>query len=108
MTVYFSTDNFEILKFYSYPCSVVERLAEYTECDLNNPCGDRHVKKFFEDCLKQTEFQTCRKSLMDNKIAMEIRHKASNTILYVGYKDNTYCIGLSMHPYMKSSYTIEL
>lgn len=108
MTVYFNSNDFDILKFYSYPCSVVDRLIEYSEDGVHGNTGERQVKKFFEDCLKETENKSGRKHLMDNKIAMKIYHKPSKTTLYVGYKDNIWSIGLSMHPYMKSTYTLEL
>ena len=36
------------------------------------------------------------KHLMDNKIAFKVLYVPTNTILYIGYKDNTWSVGLSV------------
>lgn len=37
---------------------------------------------------------------MDNKIAMKVVLPETGQYFYVGYKDNIYCIGLSLNPHM--------
>ena len=90
MTVY--ADSFDVLEFYPYPSYVQNILTEYNEWDR---CGEKSVKRFFESVLNTTNIAVGH-NLMDNKIAMKIRHRSTGTILYTGYKDNRYIIGLSL------------
>ena len=108
MTVLFEPDRFQIKTFYSYPCTVCERIAEYEQGGFHGTLGDKDVREFFEACLQETEKLTGKKHLMDNKIAMKVFDIATGNTFYVGYKDNIWSIGLCLNPYMNSSYTIEL
>lgn len=101
MTIY--PDNFKIKAFYKYPTCVVDRIVEYNEFDNKHTAGNKNVKKFFDELMSMaakmsTEYN--QHVSMDNKIAFEIEHKDTGTILYAGYKDNIYCIGLSLNSYM--------
>ena len=98
MTLYYSDDNFEVLAFYPYPSVVLHRMSEYTELfgQKCGKCGDRHVKQMFDGILKKAEAMKG-KRLMDNKIAFKVLYVPTNTILYIGYKDNTWSVGLSVN-----------
>ena len=88
--------------FYHYPTCVVDRIAEFEDFVGQKPRfdrGDDDIKEFFEDCLKYAEERLGRR-LMDNKIAMKVVLPDTGQYFYVGYKDNIYCIGLSLSPYM--------
>lgn len=88
--------------FYYYPTCVVDRIAEFEDFAGQKPRfdrGDDDVKEFFEDCLKYAEERLGRR-LMDNKIAMKVVLPDTGQYFYVGYKDNIYCIGLTLNPYM--------
>lgn len=88
--------------FYYYPTCVVDRIAEFENFSGQKPRfdrGDDDVKEFFEDCLKYAEERLGRR-LMDNKIAMKVVLPDTGQYFYVGYKDNIYCIGLTLNPYM--------
>ena len=95
MTVYYSDDTFEVLAFYPYPSVVLHRMSEYTEL-FEQKGGDRHVKQLFDGILKKAETMKG-KRLMDNKIAFKVLYVPTNTILYIGYKDNTWSVGLSVN-----------
>lgn len=95
MTVYYSDDNFEVIAFYPYPSVVLYRMSEYTEL-FGKKDGDRHVKQLFDGILKKAEAMKG-KHLMDNKIAFKVRYVPTDTILYIGYKDNTWSVGLSVN-----------
>ena len=45
---------------------------------------------------------------MDNKIAFKIYDNATDCLFYVGYKDNIWCFGDGLNPYMNSTYTIKI
>lgn len=107
MTMLFDAKRFEIQEFYSYPCTVCDRIVEYEERGIGGTRGDEDVKDFFNECLEETQKKANKKHLMDNKIAMRIKDNETGNILYVGYKDNIYCIGNCLNPYMKSAYTIK-
>lgn len=99
-------DDLKVLEFYSYPTSVCERLVEWDEGFHTGKRGlDEDVKEYFEELLKDTE-KKLNKSLYDNKIAMKVLHKPSNTILYFGYKDWNWCVGLNLSPYMTGKKTV--
>ena len=87
--------------FYHYRTCVIDRIAEFEDfADKNSRfAGDKGVKQFFEDCLKYAE-ETLGRHLMDNKIAMKVVLPETGQYFYVGYKDNIYCIGLSLNPHM--------
>lgn len=104
MTVNYT--DFDVVAFYSYPCSVVDRITEYEEDGFHGTRGDVNIKKLFHDCLGVAEHKL-NKRLMDNKIALKIRHKDYGTEFYIGYKDGIYSLGLAMHPFMNSAYTVE-
>lgn len=95
MTLYYSDDKFEVLTFYPYLSVVLHRLSEYTEL-FGKKDGDPHVKQLFDGILKKAEAMTG-KHLMDNKIAFKVRYVPTDTILYIGYKENTWSVGLSVH-----------
>ena len=95
MTLYYSDDNFEVLAFYPYPSVVLHRMSEYTEL-FGQKGGDRHVKQMFDGILKKAEAMKG-KRLMDNKITFKVLYVPTNTILYIGYKDNTWSVGLSVN-----------
>ena len=95
MTLYYSDDNFEVLAFYPYQSVVLHRMSEYTEL-FGQKGGDRHVKQMFDGILKKAEAMKG-KRMMDNKIAFKVLYVQTNTILYIGYKDNTWSVGLSVN-----------
>jgi len=96
------------MEFFSYPCTICERINEYEEHGFHGTRGDEDVKEFFEECLHTVEKLANRKSLMDNKIAIKVYDNETGNTFYVGYKDNIYAIGLCLNPYMNSCYTIKL
>jgi len=99
--------GFELVEFYSYPCCVVDRSKEYEEGGWRHIDGDKSVKDFFEAALKHTESIVGR-SLMDNKIAIKVHDKVEHAIFFVGYKDNIWCVGSMLNPYMNSCYKLDL
>lgn len=103
----FDPDRFTILKYFSYPCSVVYRTDTYEDNGPHGTCGDIFVKEFFEAVLAEARKITG-KYLMDNKIAFKVRDNEEAATFYVGYKDNIYCFGPELHPYMNSTYTLNL
>lgn len=110
MTYVFNPDRYSVTMFYSYPCCVVDREVEYEEGglrDCHRISGDVSVKEFFEAVLKIAEEITGH-HLMDNKIAFKVIDKVENKTFYVGYKDNIYCIGKELNPYMNSCYVYDL
>lgn len=104
----FDNNRFELLEWFSYPCCVCDRTAEYEENGFHGTRGDKDIKDFFNACLKKAEEISGRRSLMDNKIAIKVYDKETDTYFYVGYKDNIWAIGPMLNPYMNSSYTIKL
>lgn len=107
MTYTFDPNRFELIEFYSYPCCIVNRSEEYEEGGWHHVDGDKSVKDFFNAVLKHAESIVGR-SLMDNKIAIKVHDKVENTIFFVGYKDNIWCVGSMLNPYMNSCYKIDL
>jgi len=103
----FNSNHFTILEFFSYPCSVVDRTATYEENGFHGTCGDKSVKEFFEAVLTEARKITG-KHLMDNKIAFKIYDNETKDTFYVGYKDNIWCFGDGLNPYMNSTYTIKI
>jgi hypothetical protein len=93
-------DNFIIEEFYKYPTTVIHRIVEYDEgFHENNPgMQDDEVKELFDDLLKRVEQQLG--DVRDNKIAMKVLYKPTNTTLYIGYKDWNWCVGLALNPHM--------
>ena len=105
----FDNNRFELLEWFSYPCCVCDRTVEYEENGWHRDTrGDKDVKDFFNACLKKAEEISGRHSLMDNKIAIKVYDKETDTYFYVGYKDNIWAIGPCLNPYMNSCYTIKL
>jgi len=103
----FDSNRFTILEFFSYPCSVVNRTVIYEENGFNGTRGDKSVKEFFEAVLAEARKITGR-HLMDNKIAFKIYDNETKDTFYVGYKDNIWCFGTDLNPYMNSAYTIKI
>ena len=103
----FDPNRFTILEFFSYPCSVVDRTATYEENGFHGTHGDKSVKEFFEAVLKEAQKITGR-PLMDNKIAFKVADNKNGRTFYVGYKDNIWCFGPMLHPYMNSCYTLKM
>lgn len=103
----FDPNRFKILEFFSYPCSVVDRTATYEENGFHGTRGDKSVKEFFEAVLNEAQKITGRQ-LMDNKIAFKVADNRNGRTFYVGYKDNIWCYGPELHPYMNSCYTIKM
>ena len=101
MILNFDPERMIPVVFYHYPTCVIDRIAEFEDFADNNShfAGDKDVKQFFEDCLKYVEEKLDR-HLMDNKIAMKVVLPETGQYFYVGYKDNIYCIGLSLNPHM--------
>ena len=100
----FTLEDFRIEAFYSYPTCVVDRLNEYEE-GTGQVRGTKAIKRLFDELLKETELILKKYHLMDNKIAIEVTHRHTNTKLYFGYKDNIWCIGLALNPYMTGNKT---
>ena len=110
MTYIFNPDRYKVTMFYSCPCCVFDIEAEYEEgglMDCHKISGDVSVKEFFKAVLKIAEKITGR-HLMNNEIAFKVVDKVENKTFYVGYKDNIYCIGKELNPYIKSCYVYDL
>ena len=103
----FDPKRFTILEFFSYPCSVVYRTDTYEERGIGGTRGDYSIRIFFEDVLNEARKITG-KYLMDNKIAFKLFDNETNSTFYVGYKDNIWCFGPELHPYMNSTYTLKM
>ena len=100
MTIFYNASDFEVKEFYHYPTTVCHRLAEWDEgFHKGAPDLNEDIKDLFEELLKETE-KKLGKSLMDNKIAMKVVHKPSNTEYFIGYKDWNWSVGLVLNPYM--------
>lgn len=100
MTIFTNPSNFEIVEFYTYPTTVVNRLVEWDEGF--HPGGDEDIKDLFDDLLQETENKVG-KDLRDNKIAIKVIYKPTNTEMYIGYKDWNWCVGLKLNPYQCGS-----
>lgn len=103
----FDPNRFTIIEFFSYPCSVINRTVTYEENGFHGTHGDKSAKEFFEAILKEAQKITGR-HLMDNKIAFKVYDNATDCLFYVGYKDNIWCFGPALHPYMNSCYTLKM
>jgi hypothetical protein len=103
-------DAFVVEEFYKYPTCVIHRIAEYDEKDTlqskasdgfhkgSLSYSDDDIKELFDNLLKRVEQQLGQ--VRDNKIAMKVLYKPTNTTLYVGYKDWNWCVGLALNPHM--------
>lgn len=100
MQIAYDPDNFVVEEFYKYPTCVIHRIVEYAEGSLNShrERADHTVKSLFDDLLKCVEQQLGQ--VRDNKIAMKVLYKPTNTTLYIGYKDWNWCVGLALNPHM--------
>jgi len=100
MQIDWNPDAFVVEEFYKYPTCVVHRIVEYDEgFHKNDPRKqDDKVKELFDNLLKCVEQQLGQ--VRDNKIAMKVLYKPTNTTLYVGYKDWNWCIGFGLNPHM--------
>lgn len=106
MTILNDPEDFKVLVFYSYPTAVVRRIVEFdTGFHDKSPDNVEDVKDLFEDLLKVAE-NTLNKKLMDNKVAMKVLYKPTNTIFYIGYKDWNWSLGLELNSYMTGNATI--
>lgn len=90
--VFFNADNFEVEAYLPYPSVVRDRLNEYST--FMDERGDEYVKLFFEQLREKVKKEQGR-DYFDNKVAYRVRHKETGTVLWVGYKDNTWAIGLT-------------
>ncbi len=90
MSIY--PDSFEIVAFYGYPSYQQNIVAEFDEYQNR---GDKSVMRFFNEILKKAEKLFGKKNLMDNKIVFKLQLKDTGTVIYCGYKDNSYRISLS-------------
>lgn len=99
MTILYDADNFDIKEFYRYPTCVVYRIAEYDEGF--HPGGDDNIKELFDVLLEETAAKLGKdiREIRDNKIAMKLVHRPTNTTLYIGYKDWNWSIGLGLSRY---------
>lgn len=98
--VYFN--SFDVLEFYPYPSFIQEQIAVYNEIEN---LGEKHVMQLFDDLFEIAKNKND-KIYINNKIVMKIRGRSTGTILYIGYKDGIYSIGLSM--YTQSSQKIHI
>jgi hypothetical protein len=99
MTILFNPNDFEIKEFYRYPTTVVRRIVEWDEgFHKNSPDNVEDVKDLFEALFKIAEEKT-KIDLRDNKIAMRIIYKPTNTEFYIGYKDWNWSLGLDLNRY---------
>lgn len=103
----FDPNRFTVLEFFSYPCCVINRTDEYELNGFNGTHGDPSIKEFFEAVLDVARKITG-KHLMDNKIAFKVIDNENGNTFYVGYKDNIWCFGPMLNPYMNSTYTIKM
>ena len=103
----FDPNRFTVIEYFSYPCSVIDRMETYEENGVHGTRGDKSVKEFFEGVLEEARKITG-KHLMDNKIAFKVADNVDQKLFFVGYKDNIWSIGATLHPYMNSTYTIDL
>lgn len=85
--------HFEILVHYPYPSFVRDILCDYSEV-FGKVEGDKYAKRLYEAVIEKVKGKTG-KNLTDNKTGFKLRHIGTGTILYVGYKDNHWKIGLS-------------
>jgi len=100
MTILNDPEDFEVKEFYHYPTAVVRRIVEYDNGFHNDsPDNVEDVKDLFKELLKVAEAKL-NKKLMDNKVAMKVIYKPTNTIFYIGYKDWNWCLGLELNKYM--------
>ncbi len=100
MTILNDPEDFKVVEFYRYPTAVVRRIVEFdTGFHKNSPDNVEDVKDLFEELLKVAE-DKAGKELMDNKVAMKVIYKPSNTIFYLGYKDWNWTLGLELNRYM--------
>ena len=86
MTIFYNPTDFEVKEFYYYPTCVVYRISEWDEgFHKNSPKLNEDIKDLFESLLELTESKLGKK-LRDNKIAMKIVHKPTNTEYFIiGY-----------------------
>ena len=100
MTILNDPEDFKVVEFYRYPTAIVRRIVEFdVGFHKNSPDNVEDVKDLFETLLKETE-KKVGKELMDNKVAMKVIYKPSNTIFYLGYKDWNWTLGLELNRYM--------
>ena len=96
-TIYYDSHLFEVKEFYKYPTCVIDRIGEWDEGF--HPGGNEEIKELYDVLLENAEL-TLEKNLRDNKTAMKVIYKPTNTEMYVGYKDWNWCVGLRLNPYM--------
>ena len=87
------SNSFDVLEFYPYPSFVQEKIAVYNEIEN---LGEKHIMQLFDDLFEIAKSKND-KVYINNKIVMKIRGRRTGTILYIGYKDGVYSIGLSMY-----------
>lgn len=85
--------DIEILEFYPSRTWVTDIICSYSE--FGNKTGDIFAKQLGSDIQKYLAY-VGKGEFVQNKTAYKIRHKPTNTILYVGCFDYDYNIGLSI------------
>jgi len=100
MTIFNNFEYFEVKEFYCYPTTVIHRIVEWDEAF--HPGGNKNIKNLFNYLLKITANKLNKdiKEIQDNKIAIKVIYKPTNTIMYVGYKDNNWSVGYDLNSYM--------
>ena len=100
MHIAWNPDAFVIEEFYRYPTCVIHRIVEYDEGFHKGykSYSDDDIKELFDNLLERVEQQLGQ--VRDNKIAMKVLYKPTNTTLYIGYKDWNWCVGLALNPHM--------
>lgn len=87
-------NDLNVIEFYPYPSVVLYTLGMYD--DIWSPgTGDKKVKILFEKVLEKANKEHST-NFLDNKIAFKFKHIPTKTMLYVGYKDGIYRLGLSV------------
>lgn len=86
-----NVEDYNILNFYGYTTFIQNVISEYSEHDGRGHIQTKwFVKKLIEEGSKKAGLD-----LSDNKIAFKILHIETGTILYAGFKDGVYRIGLT-------------
>jgi len=99
MTIINKSKYFKVKEFYRYPTTVTHRIVEWDEGF--HPGGNEDVKNLFNALLSYTadKLNIHIRELQDNKIAIKVIYKPTNTIMYIGYKDYNWSIGFDLNKY---------
>lgn len=98
---FLNIEHYDVVGFYPYTSIVTNRLLS-TNPNYETEC-DELLKSFYEKAMEKAKALGCRE---DNKIAIELKPSVGGNLnmlddvisssIFVGYKDNTYSIGLSV------------